>query len=112
MGGFGCYEDLRCYKTFESEKNLMMHIAVVHKEGKEDDFRCNQCGEQFNKLTSHKIEKLDSRRDKKGKKALLEKHLWIHKVTDFECNCDNVPVLQPGKLIKEDVELNLICIYR
>ena len=81
----------------------MMHIAVVHKEGKEDDFRCNQCGEQFYK----KIEKLDTRRDKKGKKALLEKHLWIHKVTDFECNCDNVPVLQPGKLIKADVELNL-----
>ena len=89
---------MKCYKTFESEKNLKMHIAVVHKE-EEVDFQCNQCGEQFNKVASHK--KLAIRRGrKKGKsslKELFEKHLWIHKVVNFECDCDNVPVLLPGK---------------
>ena len=98
MGGFGCYETLKCYKTFESEKNLKMHIAVVHKE-EEVDFQCNQCGEQFNKVASQK--KLAIRRGRKkakiSLKELFEKHLWIHKVTDFECNCDDVLVLRPGK---------------
>ena len=98
MGGFGCYENLKCHKTFDSENNLKMHIKVVHKE-RETAFQCNQCGEQFNKVASH--EKLRIKRgEKKGKislKQLFEKHLWVHKVIDFECDCGDVPVLRPGK---------------
>ena len=120
MGGFGCYEDLKCYKTFESEKNLKMHIAVVHKERQEGEggyFQCNQCGEKFNQLTLHNLhKKWEKRTDKKRKpslKELFEKHLWIHKVADFECNCDNVPVLRPGKnqpLIISSRMFEYICI--
>ena len=84
-----------CYKTFESEKNLKMHIAIKHKsERKEIDYNCNQCGEQFNKLTTgHR-----SLRASLSLKELFERHLWTHKVADFKCNCDNVPDLRPGKV--------------
>ena len=85
-----------CYKTFESGKNLKMHVAIKHKpERKEIDYKCNQCGEHFNKLTTgHR-----SLRASLSLKELFERHLWTHKVADFKCNCDDVPDLRPGKVI-------------
>ena len=96
-GAFGCYEDLECYKTCTSEKNLKKHIGIMHTRGKEKikepDFKCNQCGEEFNQLTRSQL----SLRTRLSLKGLFERHLWTHKVADFQCNCDNVPVLRPGK---------------
>ena len=84
-----------CCKTFESEKNLKMHVAIKHKaERKEFDYKCNQCGERFNKLTTGNR----SLRASLSLKELFERHLWTHKVADFKCNCDDVPDLRPGKV--------------
>ena len=69
-----------------------MHTRGKEKV-KEPDFKCNQCGEEFNQLTRSQL----SLRTTLSLKGLFERHLWTHKVADFQCNCDNVPVLRPGK---------------
>ena len=97
MGRHGCREDPRCYKTFEKEENLKKHIQSSHKGGREqEDFKCDQCGEQFNKFTTLKWE-MKTKMAKLTLRETFEKHLWIHKVVSFKCSCEGIPDLRPGQ---------------
>ena len=60
MGRHGWQED-SCYKTFEKEDDLKEHIQDSHNGGKygiNTDFKCDECGEEFNKFTTLKMGKL------------------------------------------------------
>ena len=92
MGRHGCQED-SCYKTFEKEDNLKEHIQDSHNGGKygiNTDFKCDECGEEFNKFTTLKMGKLPL-------KEYFERHTWIHKVVNFKCDCADMPDLRPGQ---------------
>ena len=96
MGRHGCQEDSHCYKTFEQEENLRTHIQDSHKgrtEDINDDLKCEECGEQFNKFTSLKM-------GRSTLKESFEKHMWIHKVVNFKCNCEDILDLRPGQYMK------------
>ena len=98
MGKLGCQEDPHCYKTFEKEENLKKHIHDSHKGGTEQvDLKCDECGEQFNKFTTLKMGNVTL-------KDAFEKHMWIHKIVNFKCNCEGIPDLKPGQYLDIDIK--------
>ena len=65
-------------------------FSAANVECKQHDLKCEECGEQFNKFTTLKMGKLTL-------KESFEKHMWIHEVVNFKCNCEGIPDLRPGQ---------------
>jgi len=99
LGQHGCMDALDCYETFETSELLQEHIKEKHQESQEIpgiSFTCEECGQQFNKYTVTMYKGTGI-----GITKEYERHLRLHRVVNFSCDCPSVPRINKENALLE-----------
>ena len=94
QGLYDCRTGTGCHFTSETPEDLQKHVKDKHtseeiQTHEYGNFQCSECGQKFDSVLSSGT----------GVQAKLEyeKHMRIHDVIKFECECGDVPSVRPGQ---------------